>query len=99
MISHHGCTEIILSFRLCSVAANRLNRTAGFDFLALLLLVGIFRLLIDDGIAAVVVAFKVVWGGFAAQVAVNALVVHVEFASHVLGILVCLISHKIGREN
>jgi hypothetical protein len=37
----------------------------------------------------------IVRGRFAAQVAVDALVVHVVFARNVFGIFVCYISHKI----
>ncbi|HEY2081922.1 MAG TPA: pyruvate kinase, partial [Verrucomicrobiae bacterium] len=45
---------------------------------------------------AVVVPFEIIRRGFAAQIAVNALVVHVVFTGVILRIFICYISHKIN---
>jgi hypothetical protein len=77
--------------------------TDGFDgaaflgFLAARLFVRAGRLFIDERVAAVVIPLEIVRGRFAAQVAVNALVVHVVFARHVHGIFVCSVCHKFVR--
>jgi hypothetical protein len=42
---------------------------------------------------AVVVAFEICGGGFTAQIAVDALIVHVIGTCHVLGVFVCCVSH------
>src|SRR6185436_15870446 len=68
---------------------------AFLGFLALLFFLGGLGLLVDEGVATVVVALEVGRCGFAAQVAVNALVVHVVFARDVFRISICDVSHKI----
>jgi hypothetical protein len=77
-----------------AVVANGFNRAAFFGFLATSFFVRIFRLFEDEGVTAVVVAFEIIRSGFAAEIAVNALIVHVVFASNVFRIFVCYISHK-----
>jgi len=52
-------------------------------------------LLEDKGKTAVVVPLEIAGRGFAAKVAVNALVVHVILARHVVGIFIRYISHKV----
>jgi hypothetical protein len=52
-----------------------------------------------ERVAAVVVALEIVGRGFAAKIAVNALVINVILARHVVGILVCNVSHKIWNSN
>jgi hypothetical protein len=47
--------------------------------------------------AAVVVSLEIRGCGFAAEIAVDALVIDVEFPLYVLGIFVCDISHKALR--
>jgi hypothetical protein len=73
----------------------------GFDGAALLGLLALGFLLRRAGLfaherkAAVVVALEIVRRGFAAKVAVNALVINVILARHVVGIFVRYVSHKI----
>ena len=77
-----------------AVFANRFDRAAfeGFHAQVDVFLRG--RLLMDVGVAAVVVAREKVGRGFAAQVAVNALLVYVKLTGHVLGPFVSNISHN-----
>ena len=75
------------------VVADGFHRTAFLGLLAAGFLVRRGGLLVNEGITSVVVAFKVVRSGFAAQIAVNALVVHVIFSCNVFGISVCYVSH------
>ena len=44
---------------------------------------------------AVVVAGEIGGGGFAAEVAVDALVIHIESAGDIFGIFVCVVSHSL----
>ncbi len=81
-------------YGLVSVATDGLDR-ATFHRLFAKCGFGIaFRLLVEVAVATVVVALEVSGGGFATEVAVNALVVHVECARDVFRIFVRLISHK-----
>src|SRR6188474_2759072 len=50
--------------------------------------VGCLRLLVYVGVPAVIVAFEIGWSRFAAQIAVDALIIDVEFARYVLGVFV-----------
>src|ERR1700677_643079 len=69
--------------RLYAVAADRLDRAAFHGFFAEVFFIGAFWLLEDVGVASVVVSCEICGRGFAAEVAVDALVVHVKFSSHV----------------
>jgi hypothetical protein len=80
---------------LSAVVADGLDGTAFLGFFAARFLFGRAGLLVNDGVPAVVVALEIFRRGFAAQVAVNALVINVVFASGVFGIFVCGVSHKI----
>ena len=81
---------------LSPVVANGFDRTALFGFFAACFFVWRRRLFIDERVSAVVVAFEIVRRRLAAQVAVNALVVHVVFARDIFGIAICSVSHKIS---
>jgi hypothetical protein len=72
------------TLRLCAVVADRFDRATFHCFLAGLVFFGILGLLHHEGKTAVGVAGEILRGSFAAQVAVDALVVHVVFARHVL---------------
>src|SRR6266851_4301387 len=87
----------ISSLPLVSVVSDGLDRAAFLGLFALRLLLRRTRLFIDERIAAIVVAFEIVRSGFATQVAVNALVIDVEFAGDVFRIFVCNVSHNAGR--
>ena len=79
---------------LHSVITNRLYRAAFFGFFAASFLLGRFGLFVNKRIAAIVVPFEVIGGSFAAEITVNALVVHVIFAGNALGVFICYIGHK-----
>jgi hypothetical protein len=49
--------------------------------------------------AAVVVAFEIGRRGLAAQVAVDALVIDVEFARYVFGVFVCGVGHSFSGKS
>jgi hypothetical protein len=82
---------------LLAVVADRLNWAAFHRFLTK----GSFRivlgLLVEVAVTAVVVTLEVCRCGFAAEVAIDALVIDVEFAGYVFRIFVRLISHRNGR--
>jgi hypothetical protein len=89
--------------RLGAVVADGFHGAAFLGFVAALFLVGRGRLLVNEGVTAVFVALEIVRGRLAAQVTVNALVVHVEFAGDVFGVFVSSVSHnfikKLGRKH
>lgn len=80
---------------LSPVVTNGFHRASFFSFLAAGFFFGRLGLLIDIRIAAVLIAFEIVRSGFAAQIAIDALIVHVIFARCVFRVFVCNISHKI----
>ena len=84
---------------LSAIVANGFDGTAFLGLFAARFLVGRGGLLIDEGVAAVFVALEIVRGRLAAQVAVNALVVHVEFAGDVFGVFVCSVSHNVIKKS
>jgi hypothetical protein len=49
--------------------------------------------------ATVIIPLEVCGRGFAAQIAVDALIIDVEFARYVLGVFVCGIGHGFSRKN
>jgi hypothetical protein len=81
--------------KLLAVIANSLDRATFFGLSAACFFFGIFGLLIHEGIAAVVVAFEIIGGRFATEIAVNALIVDVEFAAGIFGVSVRNVSHKV----
>src|SRR5437588_10537300 len=78
---------------LRSVIADGFDWTSFHRFLAERLFLGSLRLFINVGVAAVVVAFEIGRGGFAAQIAVDALIVDIEFSRYVLGVFVRSVGH------
>src|SRR5262249_38828954 len=79
---------------LRAVVADGFDRAAFLGFLAPGFLLWRFGLLVNVRITAVLIALKVIRRRFAAQVAVNALVVHVVFSGYVDFVFVCQVSHK-----
>jgi hypothetical protein len=79
---------------LFTIVANGFDRAAFLGFFAK----GFFfrgrGLLVNVGVTAVFVAREIGGSSFAAQIAVNALVIDVKFPTSVLGIPVSDISHK-----
>jgi hypothetical protein len=76
-----------------SVIANGFNRAAFHRFFAEPFFFGCLRLLVNVGVAAVVIPLEVCRGGFAAQITVDALIIDIEFARYVLGIFVRGVGH------
>jgi hypothetical protein len=83
-----------IEIRLRAVVANGFDRAALLGFFAPRFLFRRCRLLVDERVTAILVAFEIVGGGFATEVAVNALIVHVILAGDVFGIFVCHVCHK-----
>src|SRR5438105_3610612 len=79
---------------LSTVAADRFDGATFHGFLAERFFLGIFGLLIDEGMAPVVVPFVIGRRRFAAKVAVDTLVVDVVRARDVFRIFICRISHN-----
>jgi hypothetical protein len=48
--------------------------------------------------AAVVVSFEIGRRGFTAQIAIDALIIDIEFARYVFGVFVCGIGHGFSRK-
>src|SRR5258708_39262945 len=86
----------ISSNTLAAVVADGFDGAAFLGFFAAGFFVRILRLLVNERITAVVVAFEIVGRGFAAQITVDALVVHVVLSAGIFGIFICYISHKIN---
>ncbi len=79
--------------RLRAVAADGLDRAAFLGLLAQAFLVIIFGLLEEIAVAAIVVAFEIRGRRLAAQIAVDALIVHVVFPRDVFFVLVGDVGH------
>jgi hypothetical protein len=78
---------------LFAVAADGFDGATAEGFFAELQLFVGLRLLVDVGVTAVIVTGEVGGSGFAAKIAVDALIVHVKGARDVLGVFVCCVSH------
>jgi len=87
--------SIVQQDDLFAIVTDRLDRAAFHGFLGEGFLLVIGRLLVDKGISPVVIACETVRGGLTTEVAVDALVVHVELALNVVRILVFYFSHQI----
>jgi hypothetical protein len=79
--------------QLSAVAADGFDGTAFLRFVAERFFLGTFGLLVNEGMAAVVIALEICGRSFAAQIAVDALVIDVELPLYVLRIFVCNVSH------
>jgi phage-related holin len=54
---------------------------------------GRFRLFVNVAVTAIIIAFEVGWCRLAAQVAIDALIVHIELARYVVAVFVCYVCH------
>jgi hypothetical protein len=79
---------------LAAVVADGFHGTAFHRFLAKLFLFGRGGLLVNVGVAAIIIAAKIARGGFAAEIAVDTLVIDIELACEVFGIAVSDVSHN-----
>ena len=80
---------------LRAVAADRFNWTSFHRFFAEPFFFRGFRLLVNVGMAAVVVTFEIGGRGLTAQIAVDTLIIDVEFARYVFGVFVRDIGHSL----
>jgi hypothetical protein len=87
--------KIELSPGLGGVVADGFHWAGFLGFLAAGFFVRGGRLLVNEGVTPVVIALEIVRRRFPAQVAINALVVHVVFAGNVFSVFICSVSHKI----
>jgi hypothetical protein len=76
-----------------SVVADRFDWAAFHRFFAKTFFLGRLGLLVNVGMTTVVVPFKIGRGGLTAQIAVDALIIDIEFARYVLGIFVRCVGH------
>jgi len=79
--------------RAHAVVANGFDRTTFHRLLAERFFFRAFRLLVNIGMTAVVVTLEIGGRGFTAQIAVDALIIDVEFARYVFSIFVRDIGH------
>jgi len=78
----------------CAVIANRFDRATLHRFFAERFLVKGLWLLVNVGMTPVVVAFETGGCRFAAQIAVDALIIDIEWPRYVLGVFVCDVGHS-----
>src|ERR1051325_8766844 len=71
---------------LSAVVTNGFDRTTFLGFLAELLLLFRARLIVNEGVATVIIAFEICRRCFAAEIAVDALVIDVIFSRRVVRI-------------
>jgi hypothetical protein len=76
-----------------TVVPNRFDWAAIHCLLAESLLLGSLWLLVNIAVPAIVVAFEVCRCGFAAQIAVDALVIYEKFSLKVVAVFVCCVCH------
>jgi hypothetical protein len=81
--------------KLFGGVADGFHGAAFHGFLAQRLLLRRLGLFVNVGVPAIVIAGEIARSGFAAEIAVDALVIDVEFACDVLGIFVCDVSHNL----
>src|ERR1041385_8537108 len=81
---------------LGSIIPNCIQRATFLSFFAAGFLLFAFGLLINERVAAIIVAFEIVRGSFAAEIAINALIVHVIFSAGVFGVFVRHVCHRIA---
>jgi hypothetical protein len=75
------------------VIADRFDRAAFHRFFAETFLVGRLRLFVNVGMPAVIVPFEIGRSSLAAQIAVDALIIDIEFARYVFGVFVRGVGH------
>jgi hypothetical protein len=79
--------------RAVPVVADRFDWAAFHRFLAEAFFVWRLRLFVNVGVAAIIIPFEIRGRGFAAQIAVDTLIIDVEFARYVLGVFVRGVGH------
>ena len=80
-----------------AVVADGFNRAAFHRFFAHRFLLRILRLFVNVGVSAVVVPLEIGRRGFAAQIAIDALIIDVKFPGDIFRVFVCRICHVLSR--
>jgi len=81
---------------LAAIAADRLDRATFHRLFAERFFLGRFGLLINVGMAAIIVAAEIRRGRLTAKITVNALVVDVELSVYILGLFICGVGHVLN---
>ena len=89
----------VASYHLRPVVSDRFDRTAFHRFFAKSFFFWRLGLLINVGMAAVVVSFEIGRRGFTAQIAIDALIIDIEFARYVFGVFVRGVGHGFSQKN
>src|SRR6266576_6568051 len=92
-------TGLVVPCHLRAVATNRLDWATFHRFLAERFFFRRLRLLVDVGMAAVVVALEIGRRSFTAQIAVDALIIDIEFAFYVFGVFVRGVGHSFSGKS
>ncbi len=85
----------MLGLSSVAVIADGFHGAAFHGFLAARFFLRRAGLLVNVRITTVIAAGEIVRRGFAAQVAVDALIIDEKFAGHVVSVSICNVSHKI----
>src|SRR5262249_34545175 len=88
-----GGTDRRQEISTVSRVADCLDGTAFHRFLAETFFLRGFRLLVHVGVAPIIIPFEIRGSGLAAQIAVDALIIDIEFARYVLGVFVRCVGH------
>jgi hypothetical protein len=89
----------VAPYHLRAVVADCFDRTAFHRFFAQSFFFRRLWLFIDVRMAAIVVPLEIGGRGFTAQIAIDALIVDVEFTRHVFGVFVCDVGHGFPRKS
>jgi hypothetical protein len=82
---------------LSAVAADRFDRATFHSLFTKTFFLGRLRLFVNVGMTAVVVALEIRGRSFAAQIAVDALFIDIEFAGSIFGIFIGGVGHNFLR--
>ena len=81
------------SKRLGAVVTDGLHRAPFHRFLAEPFLVRSLRLLVDERVTTVIVSFEIGWRSFAAQIAIDALIIDIKLPRDIFSVFVSGIGH------
>jgi len=83
----------ILQKKILAVVADRFDRATFHRFFAARFFLRILRLLVNVGMSTVIVALEICRRGFAAQIAIDTLVVDVKFPGDVFRVSIRRVCH------
>jgi hypothetical protein len=95
-MSHVEARLAVAPYQLGAVVANSFDRTAFHRFFAKRFFFRSLRLFVNVGMAAVIVALEIGGRSFTAQIAVDALIIDIEFSRYVFSVFVCGIGHDLS---